>query len=256
MVKARLPKFLRSVVKSRIVGVHRRAKLLLIDLSSGMTVVIHLKMSGQLIWQPRSGRSVIGGHPIPRGTENLPNAYTHITFVTSRGLLFFNDQRQFGFVKIVQTSSLKSWFDDQGYGPEPLSDDFTFEAFNVLFRRHQAKRVKPTLLDQRVIAGIGNIYADEACHFARVRPGRRIRSLKLKERRALYHGIRHVLTLSLRHSGTTAEHYRTSDGREGNMIRFLRVYGRTGLPCRRCSGLIKKIVLAQRGTHYCPGCQR
>lgn len=256
LVKLPLKRFRRALLKSRVLKVHRRAKLLLIDLSSSTTLVLHLKMSGQVIWVPRQGRSIVGGHPIPGGTERLPNAYTHVIFETSRGTLFFNDQRQFGFLKIVPTSQLENWLEDQGYGPEPLSGEFTFELFQAILRRHRVKRVKPTLMDQRVIAGIGNIYADEACHYARIKPGRRIRTMTVSERRGLWRGIRHVLELALRHKGTTAESYRTADGKKGSMNRFLRVYGREGLPCKRGDGIIKKIVLAQRGTHFCPGCQR
>ncbi|MBI5405290.1 MAG: bifunctional DNA-formamidopyrimidine glycosylase/DNA-(apurinic or apyrimidinic site) lyase [Candidatus Kerfeldbacteria bacterium] len=256
MVKIPLRRFRSRVIGSRIRKVHRRAKLLLIDLSSGQTIVIHLKMAGQLIWRSSAGRFRVGGHPIPGGTDNLPNKYSHVIFVTSRGTLFFNDQRQFGFVKLVPTAILEAWLEDQGYGPEPLSDDFTLTVFETIMRRHRAKRVKPTIMDQTVIAGVGNIYADEALFYARVRPTRRIKTMTPAERRRLWEGIRHVMNLSIRHKGTTADTYRTATGQKGAMMRFLRVYGRTTLPCKRCPGTIKKIVLAGRGTHYCPDCQR
>jgi formamidopyrimidine-DNA glycosylase len=257
LIKVAIRRFRRAVVKSRVRWIHRRAKLLLVELSSGVTMVIHLKMSGQLIWQPAHGRAVIGGHPIPGGTEALPNKYTHVVFITNRGRLYFNDQRQFGFLKLMPTATLRGWLEDQGYGPEPLSHGFTLEAFVAILRRHRVKRLKSTLMDQRVIAGIGNIYADEACHVARLKPWRRIRTLTATERRALFHALGHVIRLSLKHHGTSAEHYRTTDGQKGRMSRFLRVYRRAGQPCRRGDGgVIKKITLQGRGTHYCPVCQR
>lgn len=256
MVKLPLPRFRRNVIGATVKRVHRRAKLVLIDLSSGHTVIIHLKMAGQLIWRSKTGKLRVGGHPIPQGTENLPNKYSHVIFVTNRGTLFFNDQRQFGFVKLHPTEHLEHWLEEQGYGPEPLSDDFTLAVFEDILKRHRVKRVKPTLLDQTVIAGIGNIYADEALFYAKVRPTRRIASLSTTERRDLWRGIRHVMNLSIRKKGTTADAYRTATGQKGGMMPFLRVYGRDGLPCKRCDGTITKITLAGRGTHYCPGCQR
>ncbi len=255
MIKLPLSKFRRGVVGARVTKVHRRAKLLLIDLSSGQTIVIHLKMAGQLIWRATSGRLRVGGHPIPQGTENLPNKYSHVIFVTNHGTLFFNDQRQFGFVKLVATKELEYWLEEQGYGPEPLTDDFTLSVFENILKRHRVKRVKPTLLDQTVIAGIGNIYADEALFYAKVRPTRRIKTLSPTERRALWKGIRHVMNLSIRKKGTTADAYRTANGQKGGMMPFLRVYGRDGKPCKRCDGVITKITLAGRGTHYCASCQ-
>lgn len=256
IVNLSLGLFRRRVIGAKVKRVHRRAKLALIDLSNGQTIVIHLKMSGQLIWQGKAKRLVVGGHPIPGGTLNLPNKYSHVIFGTTRGTLFFNDQRQFGFVKLVKTNQLEPWFEVQGYGPEPLTEDFTLALFIELMKRHRIKRVKPTIMDQHVLAGVGNIYADEACHYAKIHPGRRIKSLTSTEQKALYLGIRHVLFLSIKHNGTSASDYRRATGEKGSMNKFLRVYGRTGLPCKRCGHAVTKTFLAQRGTHYCPNCQR
>ncbi|MBI5467133.1 MAG: bifunctional DNA-formamidopyrimidine glycosylase/DNA-(apurinic or apyrimidinic site) lyase [Candidatus Kerfeldbacteria bacterium] len=256
MIKLPVNRFRRNVVGATVGRVHRRAKLLLIDISTGQTIIIHLKMSGQLIWRSVTGRLRVGGHPIPGGTEALPNAYSHVIVATNRGTLFFNDQRQFGFVKMIPTASLEHWLEDEGYGPEPLSDEFTLDVFEEILRRHRVKRIKPTLMDQTVIAGIGNIYADEALFYAKIRPTRRIHTLRPDERKNLWKGIRHVMTLAIKYKGTTADAYRTANGQPGGMLPFLRAYGRDGLPCKRCGTIMKKITLAGRGTHYCPGCQQ
>ncbi len=255
MIRLTTASFRRRVVGQKIVGVQRRAKLLLISLQNGWTIIIHLKMSGQLIWQPTHGRMRVGGHPIPRGIEDLPNKYSHVVFVCTGGTLYFNDQRQFGFVKLIASEKLPAWFIEQGYGPEPLGDDFTQENFFALLTKHQRKRLKPTLLDQRVIAGIGNIYADETCWLGRVRPSRRISTLMQKERVALYRGLRKILTLAINKKGTTSDAYRTATGDKGSMMPFLNVYGRDTKKCKRCGSTIEKTVLAGRGTHYCPKCQ-
>ncbi len=256
MVKLPVRRLRQALVHAHIVHIHRRAKLVLLDFSSGQTLLIHLKMSGQLIWKPIRGRLRVGGHPIPRGIENLPNHYSHVIITTNRGTLFFNDQRQFGFVKMIPTAELESWLEDQGYGPEPLDSLFTVEHFLVILRQHQRKRIKPMLLDQQAIAGIGNIYADETCFIARVRPTRKVSSLTLVERTALYHGLRSILTLAINKKGTTADAYRTATGDKGSMMPFLKVYGRDGLKCKRCGRIITKTVLAGRGTHYCANCQQ
>lgn len=256
IVKEMMSRFQRAVRGATIESVRRRAKLLLIQLSTGHTILIHLKMSGQLIWVPNHGRMKVGGHPIPGGIYDLPNTYSHVIFHTDCGVLYFNDQRQFGFVRLIATPALATWLEVQGYGPEPLEKDFTVENFLDILYRHRRKRIKPTLLDQTVIAGVGNIYADEACFAARVRPSRRIQTMTLAERRAIYRGLRTIMNLSIKKRGTTADAYRTANGDKGGMMPFLKVYARDGEPCRRCRSIIKKTVLAGRGTHYCPNCQR
>lgn len=257
MVKATPAERRRAFQPSRVVAVHRRAKLLLIHLHSGWTIVIHLKMSGQMIWVPTKGRVRVGGHPIPNGLTGLPNAYSHVLLHFTGGVLYFNDQRQFGYVRLIESERLNEWLSDQGYGPEPLTADFTVDRFLAILVRHRKKRVKPTLLDQRVIAGVGNIYADESCWLAGVRPNRRIMTITVPERRALWRGLRSIMNLSIKKRGTSADAYRDVNGEKGSMMPFLKVYGREGLPCRRRDGgVIQKSVLAGRGTHFCPVCQR
>lgn len=255
MVLTPLGRFRRAVVGSRITAVRRRAKLLLLDLSSGWTVAVHLKMTGQLVWVPERGTLRGGGHPFHGALDGLPNRYSHIVFTVTGGQLIFNDLRQFGFLKLVRTDALERWFAEQKIGPEPL-ERFPFATFNERLQRRPRSRVKPTLLDQRFVAGLGNIYADEALFEARVRPTRLVRTLTVSERRALWQAIPAVLRRSLRHRGTTFRHFRRPDGQPGAMLRLLRVYGREGQPCRRCGTPIQKTRLAQRGTHACPNCQR
>ncbi len=257
MIQMPVTRLRRLIVGSKVVAVRRRAKLLLIHFSSGQTAMLHMKMSGQLIWQPTRGRLRVGGHPIPGGLVDLPNKFSHVVFYFSTGTLYFNDQRQFGYVKLIPTTKLDQWLVDQKYGPEPLESHFTLQKFTDLLDQHERKRIKPTLLDQTFIAGVGNIYADESCFAARVRPDRVIKTVTPTERRDLYHGLRAVMNLSLRHKGTTVDAYRTANGQKGGMMPFLKVYGRTGERCRRRDGgIITRVVLAGRGTHFCPICQR
>ncbi len=247
--------FQRAVVGSRVRSLDRRGKLLLVALTSGWTLAVHLKMSGQLLWQSSDGHVKGGGHPIPGSLDRLPNRYSHAIFTLSGGRLFFNDQRQFGFLKTVKTVALDRWLETQGIGPEALDPSFRFPDFVLRLRSRRRARVKATLLDQRFIAGLGNIYADEALFASRIRPTRRIGSLSVAERRQLFQAIRSVLRFSLAKRGTTFHLFRRPEGTAGGMLPYLKVYGRAGHPCRRCGSTIEKIRLGGRGTHYCPHCQ-
>lgn len=249
--------YMRKVlVGKKIRSVERRAKVLIITCSNDYSIIIHLKMSGQMIWVPTKGKMRVGGHPIPGGIDDLPNKYSHVIFYVRGGVIYFNDQRQFGYVKVVSPTEREEWLAKQQYGPEPLDRAFTLKVFTAILKRHQKKRLKPTLLDQKVIAGIGNIYADETCFLGKVQPQRRIATLRLNEIADLHSGLQHILRLSIKKKGTTANAYRTATGDKGSMMPFLSVYGRDGEPCKRCGSIIHKTTLAGRGTHFCSSCQR
>ena len=234
--------FSRGVTGARIVGVGRRAKLLLIGLSNGRTMVVHLKMTGRFLLSKGKG---------------TPNKHTHLVFRLSGGrTLMFEDVRKFGYVKLLRTDDLEEKvFARERYGPEPLEPSFTPEVFAACVRQRPNKKIKPLLMEQACIAGIGNIYADESLWRARVRPQRRAGSLTAAELRALHAGVLESLRGSLAVRGTSADMYVDLFGERGNNVARLNVYGREGEPCRRCRGPIKKVFFAGRGTHFCPKCQ-
>ena len=256
LIKSNPRTFRRQLRGQRIGSLARRGKLLIVELEgSNRYLLLHLKMTGQLIY--RHGTHVIaGGHSQgAMSIEDLPNKYTHLIFTLSDGAqLFFNDLRQFGYVKVVNAQQKEDEL--SVYGVEPLAEAFTPA---LLLERLAARRVpvKSVLLDQSVIAGLGNIYVDEVCFYAGVRPDRPAHQLTRQEAAALHRGIRHILRLAIKHRGTTFNNYRDAHGRRGNFVRRLNVYGRTHELCRRCKrGKIVKTKLAGRGTHYCPHCQR
>ena len=249
-----------------VLRVERRGKALLIGLSSGCTLVIHLKMTGQLIYREAPpqrgsmGRIVLaGGHPIPAiGPERmrLPGKVTHATIVFADGSrLFYNDLRQFGYLKLLPTDRVATLPFLETLGPEPLARTFTLERFAALLKRRSSAKLKPLLLDQTAIAGLGNIYVDEALNLARLHPLRTAGSLTKPQRAALHAAIRQVLRDSLRAGGTSDNTYVTIRGERGDYLRRARVYHRTGEPCRRCGSRIRRIVVVGRGTHVCPRCQ-
>lgn len=263
-VTVRLPKiikgnhraFRRGLKGKKIGALARRGKLLIFEFEgSDRSLLIHLKMTGQLMY--RRDRHIIAGghsqHAMP--TDTLPNKHTHVIFSLADGSqLFFNDLRQFGYLKLVTAQEKED--DLSVYGVEPLAAAFTPAALRQRLRKRKVS-LKSMLLDQSVIAGLGNIYADEACFYAGVRPARRADKVKPAEVVRLHRGIRHVITLAIRHRGTTFNNYRDAHGRSGGYVRRLKVYGRAGHRCVRCKeGSVKKIKLGGRGTHYCPVCQR
>jgi formamidopyrimidine-DNA glycosylase len=236
-------KFVAAVKGAKIISVGRRAKLLLIGFSNGMTVVTHLKMTGRYLL-------------VPAGAE--PSKHVHVVFKLSGGKdLHFEDVRKFGYLRLYPTDELeRQVFDKEAYGPEPLEKSFTAERFAMCVRGRAKKRIKPLLMEQMCIAGVGNIYADEALWRAKIRPQRRAGTLSDAELRALHDGVVGSLRESLRRRGTSADSYVDLYGEQGENVPHLSAYGREGKPCRRCGTPIKKISFAGRGTHFCPKCQR
>ncbi len=235
--------FANAVAGSRVKAVGRRAKLLLVHLSNGNSLVVHLKMTGRFL--------------LAKGAP-APGKHAHLVFRLSGGrTLFFEDVRKFGFVKLFRTDELDAKvFDKEGYGPEPLDPSFTFEKFRMCAGGRGPKKVKPMLMAQSCIAGVGNIYADESCWSASVRPTRATSSLSEKELRGIYDGVRKNLAEAVKVRGSSADNYVDLYGKKGKYVPRLKVYGREGLRCVRCGGTVKKIRFAGRGTHFCPDCQR
>lgn len=239
-----------------IQAIDRRAKMLILCLENGEHLLVHLKMTGQLIYQPAAGRPVIGGHPQKNGEQNLPNKFTRLALeFADQSKLFFNDLRKFGWLKLASATTLARL--NQNFGPEPLGKDFTPAKLTELIKRYPKRKIKTLLLDQKSIAGLGNIYVDEACFLAKILPARLADRLTKTEQKKLYEGIKRVLKLAILKKGTSSRNYVRSDGQLGNFVPYLNVYGRAGAKCKRCqTGIIKKIKQNGRGTHFCPNCQQ
>jgi formamidopyrimidine-DNA glycosylase len=252
IVRGKSASFSRQLQGQTFTAIDRRGKLLAFALADGNHLLIHLKMTGQLIYQ--FGRSLLaGGHPWPK-IEQLPNQYSHVILDfadTSR--LFFNDQRQFGYMQIVPEEQKQLIW--HTYGPEPLDPAFTAQEFHTALRK-RSTTLKAALLNQQVVAGLGNIYVDEICFAAGVLPYRSIRTLTDDEIAALYRSCRMIIKKALKYRGTTFSDYVDDEGKQGGFTKLLKVYGREGERCRRCKiGVIEKVQAAGRGTHYCPNCQ-
>lgn len=244
------------VIDAKIVGLRRRAKVLLIDLSTEYTLVIHLKMTGQLVF--RGTTEAFGaGHPSGSLIGKLPDKSTRVIFdFTDGSKLFFNDQRKFGWVKLYPTIELPNIAFMQKVGPEPLAADFTQSAFRQRLAKRPNTNIKAALLDQTVIAGVGNIYADESLWGAKIHPSTITKNLSLKKMDSLYDELRYVLNLAIEKGGSTDRNYVNAEGKKGSYMGFARVFRRENQPCPRCGTAIIKTRVASRGTHTCPKCQK
>lgn len=242
------------VVGAKVVLVARRAKVLLIELSSKYSLVIHLKMTGQLVF--RGEHNFGAGHPNNSLIGKLPDKTTHVTIIFEDGTkLFFNDQRKFGWVRVFPTAEVPNIDFFKKVGPEPLDSSFTAAIFHERLQRRKNSNIKSVLLDQTVLAGVGNIYADEALWGAKIHPATLTKDLTKAQTGLLYKELIDVLKLSIEKGGSTDRNYVNAEGKKGSYISFARVFRREGKPCPRCGTTIEKIRVAGRGTHICPHCQ-
>ena len=243
------------VIGADVRAVRRRAKVLLIDLTSEYTLVTHLKMTGQLVFvgEQRFG----AGHPNNSLINELPDKSTRVTIEFSDGTqLFFNDQRKFGWMKLYPTLEVANINFMQKVGPEPLEDDFTAEVFWERLQRRKNTTIKAAILDQTVLAGVGNIYADEGLWGAQIHPATRVRDVPREKVALLHQEIREVMNLAIEKGGSSNSTYVTADGKKGSYMDFARAFRREGQPCpRHPDVLIEKLKVAGRGTHICPVCQ-
>ncbi|TEB13573.1 Formamidopyrimidine-DNA glycosylase [Pelotomaculum sp. FP] len=236
-----LDQFKEIILDKKIIKINRRGKYLLLHLSEKYTLLVHLRMTGRLTYSEK---------------ETPVAKHTHVIFTLSNGCqLRFCDTRQFGRLWMVPVPSLEELAGFKDLGVEPLDDRFTRDYLKKELRRRHA-RIKPLLLDQTFIAGLGNIYTDEALHRARINPERLCTTLTPREIAHLYHAIREVLQEGIENRGTTVRDFIDGNGRAGGYQELLRVYSREGEPCPHCNRPIVRKKLGGRSSYYCPFCQK
>jgi formamidopyrimidine-DNA glycosylase len=233
--------FASAIRGQRIESAGRRGKYLLLNLSSGDTLIAHLRMTGRLLCAPSD-------HPLP--------PHTHVIFVLDNGCeLRYADMRRFGCLWLQSANETDDFSGRQNLGPEPFDAVFGAEYLKSKLA-HRRTTIKQGILDQSVVAGLGNIYADEALFAAGVAPDRRTGSLSDAEWQAVAAAIVPVLESAIAHNGTTFSDYLDGEGRKGQNLPYLQAYKRTGQTCLRCGGEIVRIRVGGRSSHYCPCCQK
>ena len=262
-VEIRLKKMLngdpKSIIGAKVLDVRRLGKGLILDLNNGYSIAIHVKLTGQLIYR---------GPEIPKNTKlskkvglALPNKFTHVIFKLKSqnskvedAHLYYNDLRQFGWIKILKTDEIKTLPFFKEMGPEPFKD-LSLDVFKQIVGKGNTA-IKVLLMDQKKISGIGNIYANEALFDAKIHPERKAKDLSDKEIEILYNSILKVLKIGLETGGASELQYVNVLGEEGSYQNHFLVYAQDGKPCPRKNGTIKKIMLGGRGTYFCEQCQR
>jgi len=236
-----LDQFVRDIQGRVIVDLKRRGKYIIFDLDSDLQLIVHLRMTGQLLFCPDSNESV---------TKHT----SAILYFTDGSQLRFVDQRKFGTFYLLRPEQWHRVTGLHTLGVEPLAKEFTVEKLKELVKR--PRNIKSLLLDQKCIAGLGNIYVDESLFRTGIHPQRQANSLTDTEITKLHVNIIQVLQEAIASQGTTIKDYRTGSGDTGYFQNKLLVYGKAGEPCVNCNQIIEKIRVAGRGTHYCPNCQR
>lgn len=231
----------KDIKGTKVIGLERRAKHLIVNFDNANSLLIHLKMTGQLVWTPRAN-------------ADLPGKTTRIIIRFDKGTLFFNDMRKFGWIRILNKDQLDQEL--KRYGPEPFSKDFSIKYLQSIFQK-TSKPIKTVLLDQEKIAGLGNIYANEALFEAKINPRKPAKALNQKEISRLKQAIVYVLKQGIKYEGSSAadEVYIKPDGSAGRYQQHFLVYQKQKQKCQKCGATIKRVNLGGRGTFFCPKCQ-
>ncbi|HHF98091.1 MAG TPA: DNA-formamidopyrimidine glycosylase [Candidatus Aerophobetes bacterium] len=236
------PQEFKKRIEGRIIeDIKRRGKYLLVALDSGDFLVFHLKLTGRLLFFSEK--------------EKEPDYVRIVFFFEDKTRLFFADIRGFADVHLLTREEMESLPAIKEMGPEPLSPDFTLDEFKKRIKSKKG-RIKPLLMDQKVIAGIGNIYSQESLYRAKVHPEKNASKLTDKEIEAIYKSLLEVLEEAIKYRGSSVDAYLDLEGKEGGYVPHLKVYGREGERCLRCGAPIKKKKIGGRGTYFCDNCQK
>ncbi|MFH1227972.1 MAG: bifunctional DNA-formamidopyrimidine glycosylase/DNA-(apurinic or apyrimidinic site) lyase [Planctomycetota bacterium] len=252
LINLKPDRFSKALIGKTIKAVSRRAKVIIITLTNSIPnstfrnlhsfsyLVVHLKMSGQLMF-------LCTADPVQK--------HTHVIIYLSNGHhLRFRDQRQFGYIRFYDTKGLDLFMAEHNFGSEPLGG-LTLPEFQALIKSRPNSRIKPLLLDQTVIAGIGNLYADEILFYSGVHPLRRAGLLKPAELKKMYQGMQKILKKAIKERGSSIELYVDAQGRPGNYVKYIKAYDREGKPCLKCRSKITRIKIGSRSAYFCPRCQ-
>ncbi|MFW5884649.1 MAG: bifunctional DNA-formamidopyrimidine glycosylase/DNA-(apurinic or apyrimidinic site) lyase [Patescibacteria group bacterium] len=254
-VKDTLKAFKKSITGKEITEVKRRGKNILIFFENDLVVLIHLKMTGHLLL--KNGQADKEGYFNDRVNQFIHHIW-YLSCKKNNFTLEFSDMRKFGKIKFFWNGGQEKVKEISSLGEEPLSSSFTLKKFKKLISKRGKSNIKMLLLDQNLIAGIGNIYACEILFEAGVNPQRKAESLSFEETKRIHFFIKEVLKKAVKHRGTSDSDYRDTSGAPGGFQNYLKVYNRKGEEClnKNCNCKIEKIKIGQRGTYWCPSCQK
>lgn len=248
----------KNIIGARITNIDRFGKGLVFNLSNGYSIAAHIKLTGQFIYRDSTTSKV---KLSPKAGTQIPNKFTHVIFKLQEvkdkqkeERLYYNDVRQFGWIKVLKTKDLKTTPFFKDLGPEPFKG-LTFDIFkNIVSKSNLA--IKVLIMDQKKMSGVGNIYANDALFEAKIDPRRKAKSLKDEEIKKLYDSIYRVLKKGLENGGASELNFVNVLGQEGKYQHHFLAYGRDGEKCFRCGEIMKKMTLGGRGTYFCEKCQK
>ena len=263
-IEVRVPKIFqgnpRDVIGAKVIDIKRIGKGLIIELDNGFLLTVHLKMTGQLVFQDKTTEGSILSKKV--GGETLPSKYSHVILTLDKGAkLFYNDLRRFGWVKVIKKEELADVTFFKEMGPEPkVGEDLAGKELRLPYFKDVTQKgnlpVKLILMDQKKIGGIGNIYANDALFLAGIDPRRKGKTLTDEEAQELFKAIYEVIKKSLSYGGSSDENFVNALGQEGNYQNHTLVYGKSKEKCSVCGAIIEKIQLGGRGTYFCPNHQK
>lgn len=259
--KNKQTEFISGLTGEKFIKVERRAKNLIFKLTHDKIILAHLKMTGQFVYKAKSAsktgsKNISGGHPIEISETTLPNKHSHVIFSLEKGTLYYNDIRKFGYLLYYKDSKA---FEKENhfikYGVEPLEKDFTLKYFSESLKNKNSK-IKTVLLNQDIVTGIGNIYADESLFKSGIDPRRSASSLKTNEIKKLHQAIISILKRAVEVGGSSVATYRLLDNSQGNYAREHKVYGKKGKNCMKCKKPLSYTQIQTRTTIFCTNCQK
>lgn len=248
-----------EIKNATIIDLRRFGKALIIDLNNQKSLMIHLRMTGQLIYDSKDKKDqedrFAAGHPSENFLDQLPNKQTRVIIELENGTLYFNDQRKFGFIKVLKTEEVENDPFIKKLAKEPW--DITPKELYQKLQKHKKSSIKATILDQTIIAGLGNIYADETLFMSKIHPSTKSGQITKTQVETIIKNAKTVMEKSIDSGGSTLKDYKKADGTKGDYLdKFAQIFNKEGQPCPACSTTIKKIKVAGRGTHICPHCQK
>lgn len=253
-----LKEFQKDIKNRKIVGARRIGKNIFIDLSGGKTLYIHLKMTGHLL--VKSEKSKVKSGERDYFTDKVNNYIHHIWKLQTTNhqlkTLEFSDVRKFAKIVLDDTQKIAQLIEIKKLGVDAMSPNFTFQKFEEILARRKNKPIGIVLMEQEMIAGIGNIYRSEILYEAGVLPQRRAGSLSLTEKKQIYKYIQKVLEKAIKLRGTSESDYRDTSGAPGGFQKVMKIYKKTGKKCPKCDTIVERSTLAQRSVFFCPGCQK
>lgn len=257
-------KFISLITGNKILSVTRRSKLIIFEFSNQLIMLVHLKMTGQFIFEDLKLKQKTNSHyrllnKLSAPLVKLPGKHTHVIFhFTDGATLYFNDIRKFGYLKLVTRKEFNELKEIKQYGPEPLDKSFNLDVFLALVENINKRKtsIKQMIMDNSFVVGMGNIYSDEILFQAGVSPIRKVSSLKKQDWKNIFNWIKPILQKGIEAKGSSVGDFVRTDGSWGQMGKFHFVYGCKGKECKKCGTIIKSIKLGGRTSCFCPSCQK